>query len=261
MKKILSIVLALSMVFAMAIAANAAVSDSIMKFTSDVTEVTVGEEFTVTIKYVPGEGACFKGGSTKLEWDYTVASFVEEVEGMTDFSLNSGNINPDKNIYVIKHAMNADDANSWQALTEEAVFSVVKFRAEKVGTFTLSCGSSTVGFADADNVEKVTYKNQNMTPLSITIKDAVVEPEESVDTLTAKTDITIDGQKWTDIALYEASFNLNDIDVAKGYGIRVGETGKVTSTVAGTGTVDFVLAYYGDGAANVGTVQSFWTAK
>lgn len=112
MKKILSIVLALSMLFAMALTANAAVSDSIMKFTSDVTEVTVGDEFTVTIKYVPGEGACFKGGSAKLEWDYAVASFVEEVEGMTDFSVNNGNINTSKNIYVIKHAMNADDANS-----------------------------------------------------------------------------------------------------------------------------------------------------
>ena len=156
------------------------------------------------------------------------------------------------------------DPNGYLLTGKETIATIVINTTNMTGAvnFTQASGSSAKNFA----VVKKTDEGTETITSEVAFPTATVNPyvapkTEETDTLTAKTEITIDGQKWTGIALYEASFNLNDIDAAKGYGIRVGETGKVTSIVAGTGTVDFVLAYYGDAAANVGKVQSFWTAK
>ena len=100
MKKIISLVCVMAMLFAFAVTVNAATASGALVATASADEVTVGDTFTVTIKYVPGEGSAFKGGSAKLNWDYAVASYVSE-DGMTDLSNNEGNVNVDKNIYVV----------------------------------------------------------------------------------------------------------------------------------------------------------------
>lgn len=208
MKKIISLVCVVAMLFAFAVTANAATTGS-MAFEADA-EVTVGDEFLVTIKYIPGADSCFKGGTIKLEWNYAdgVASIMEEVDGIDAFTSNTINFKPATNIYTIKHAATADDA--WQELTTEGVYSVVKFKAEKVGTFTLSAGSAAVTFADEGNTDRLSYKGTSMAPITITVKDnAPVVPPFTPETIKADAAIAATADVIT-LPKSEGSLNTND---------------------------------------------------
>lgn len=176
MKRIFSIVLAISMIFAMMATVNAASTDSYMTFTASADEVTVGDTFTVTVKYVPGADSAFKGGTLKFLFDDTVATLnPEEVDAMADFSNNLVKADPDKDIYTIKHLAGASD--DWESLTEEGVFSVIEFTAEKAGTFTLSADTASVTFAEAGNTNRFSYKGTNIAPITVTVKEPVTEPD------------------------------------------------------------------------------------
>lgn len=260
MKKIISLVCVVAMLFAFAVTANAATTGS-MAFEADA-EVTVGDEFLVTIKYIPGADSAFKGGTVKLQWNYAdgVATMIEEAEGMTDFSSNLINIKPANNIYTVKHAAAATDA--WQDLTSEAVFSVVKFKAEKVGTFTLEGVTGTnVTFADAGNTDRLAVKS--IAPITITIKDnaPVVPPfvaetvkgevvEGTDDIVLEKDPATAYDNTYLGTAVFEATL---------GADVKYGEAGFIwvkddvesankfavdASVIAGGGTFEYAVAMY-----------------
>ena len=248
MKKIISIICVLAMMLSLAITVNAADKEVTFELveqdeTKAVYNINVETTETITsiTTYFDGADAEAKGAIVTVAAVKGTACKYQRKTIMANF------IPSDVATLTGKTTVTFDMTNVTESFNISAVDATGKRFQVTV--------KDTNGGADIDATANYSHAT------NATIAPYVAPKTEETDTLEAATDITIDGQKWTGIALYEASFNLNDIDAAKGYGIRVGETGKVTSTVAGTGTVDFVLAYYGDAAANVGTVQSFWTAK
>lgn len=157
-------------------------------------------------------------------------------------------------------------------MTEEAVFSVVKFKAETVGTFTLSCGSSTVAFADAENVEKLTYKNQTMAPITITVKEpAPAGPVETrVDgaatacakTWTAPKSVGSENTNtYTNVAVATAEceagakyagFKFAQDDVNNGF--KADFTVIDASKTAGEGAIEYTAVMYGVDYSRVSTI-------
>lgn len=96
--------------------------------------------------------------------------------------------------------------------------------------------------------------NDSSAKATITVKAAGPKTEPKVEKLNAKRDLTVDNTTWKDLAIYEANFVLADIVATEDYGITDG-TNKLNVAVAGEGTTNFVLAFYGVSDAELATMN------
>lgn len=195
LKHIFCILVVFSMICAMIIPVSAATSGTVT-FNISPESVKVGDTFTVTMKYVPGGGSSFKGGTYLLDFDDTVATLESEESPLNNiFSMNILTNNAAKHIYAVKHLAGAKD--DWVSLSKEGVFSVMTFKAVAEGTFAINAkGTGGATFAQADNSDRVTVKGNTLTGASVVIAADKPEP-------TKYTVKFVDGEKEVSSVEYE----------------------------------------------------------
>lgn len=256
MKKVLSLLLVVGMLCSMIISVNAINKDGNFAFASDVTEVTVGDTFVVKVMLIgdtdPGVGL----NNANVKVSATANASFDSAENGAASANYAGTNNFNKSTGVLQ-VMDAS-ADVWAYGNGE--YAILTFTALEAGTFTITNTSMNAKFAKAGTTEKFTLRT-TIAPLSITIKAAepVIEYEEKGDALTADKSVeAADGTKWNDLAIYKASFDLNKVVAEKGYGFDVNGT-KNAITINGTGTVDYVLAFFGVAADKVPAVSTYYT--
>lgn len=164
MKKIISLILAVVMLSAMMITASAMNKDGSLTFRSDVTEVTVGDEFTVYL-YVTADSAgdCgLKQTTFKYEFSDTASFVAGTAAGYLAASYANVSVENAGQATIM-------DTNKANWTTESGDFVALTFKAETAGTFTITNTSNNTQFQLIAGSTKNTVRDA-AAPLSITIK-------------------------------------------------------------------------------------------
>lgn len=220
MKKIISLILAVMMLSAMMVTANAMNKDGSLTFRSDVTEVTVGDEFTVYL-YVTADSAGDAGlKQTTFKYSYTdAASFVSATaEGY----LAAGYAN----ISTIDGQVTIMDTNKANWTTESGDFVAITFLAEKAGDFTITNTSNNTQFQLIASTTKNTIRGA-VAPLTITVKEeaSAFVPETikgdaiaatATDIVLPKSEGSENTHRFTNVAIFNAEI---------GAAVKYSETG------------------------------------
>lgn len=235
MKRILSLLVVLGMLCAMMVSVNAMNNDGALSFTSDVTEVTVGDTFTVkvSIKGDTDSAVKFKGG--KVVVSATANATFDSAE-VGDLVSGYGT----QNLSTSTGALGISDT---AGASGDGDYAVLTFTATEAGTFTISSTTVNVQFFIPGTSSKYAIKTA-LTPLNITIKDAA--PAVPTAPATSKEENlreTAAGYDNVWVGKYSATAAA-DTKITS-VGVKFAEDKKFSKAVESEGTVTFSIALIG----------------
>lgn len=282
MKKITSFLLLVA-VFAMAFSLTAFAADTnVFTITADKTSASAGDTVVVTVELT---GDLMNVAMVQLPVAYDTTKFSVNVG--TDRNSGYKCFDADwykamKNDYAGLGAINApncgetpagqvnllyvssdgyyidssSDLNSENATTTAAL---LKFTAlVDVTTIDSSC-FSIVEDPTQLLVDEVDKSHHTVSAVQIKAAEPVIEYKEVVNAVDADVTTLSDGTyTWENIAIYKATFDLDNIVAEKGYGIKAGDY-SYGAAVKGIGTVDYVLAFYGIADTDDLAVSEYYT--
>lgn len=247
MKKIISLIAIIAILFSISVTAFAAATVGINDITVDVaegtTDVTMNVSFSVdepTVVSAMAFTLVLPEGVTLKSYDST------QFEAFCDKIFDDSS---DNTITLMDDDMECTVSGSF------AVPVVLAVDTTNATEYSITINEDSY-LADADGEPINDVSNQPVA--TITVKEAKKPVENTIE---PETDVIIDNTQYMGTAVYAQEFDLKAIDTTKAYGIKVGNE-TVVSTISGDGIVNYVLAYFGVADVDaIGTVQSFWTAK